>query len=157
MEYVNSLRCGMGYGIPILFEDILTWLGWGILLEQPLSWLGPKKITFGMQAKHGPAQSVNILRLPFVSQKSDVCTVELIIWPMVSRPIRLGIGYLYGAHNQIFLFPFFCRTIVLLFVLGRPLWREDGSVICSVICQWSEPRRTHNHILLSHRFVTMMY
>jgi hypothetical protein len=36
------------------------------------------------------------------------------------------------------------------FVLGRPLWREDGSVICSAICQWSESRRTHTHTLLSH-------
>jgi hypothetical protein len=32
----------------------------------------------------------------------------------------------------------------------RPLWREDGSVICSVITQWSESRRTRNHTLLSH-------
>jgi hypothetical protein len=32
-------------------------------------------------------------------------------------------------------------------------WRsvsQDGSVICSVICQWSESQRTHNHTLLSH-------
>jgi hypothetical protein len=27
---------------------------------------------------------------------------------------------------------------------------EDGSVICSAICQWSDSRRTHNHTLLSH-------
>jgi hypothetical protein len=54
------------------------------------------------------------------------------------------------AHDQIFLFPFFCRTIALLFILGCPLWWEDGSVICSAICQWSESRRTHNYTLLSH-------
>jgi hypothetical protein len=30
------------------------------------------------------------------------------------------------------------------------LWREDGSVICSAICQWSESRSTHNQTLLSH-------
>jgi hypothetical protein len=47
-------------------------------------------------------------------------------------------------------FSFFCRKIALLFVLGRPLWREDGSVICSAICQWSESRRARNHTLLSH-------
>jgi hypothetical protein len=34
--------------------------------------------------------------------------------------------------------------------LGRSLWREDGSGICSAICQWLESRRTHNHTLLSH-------
>jgi hypothetical protein len=34
--------------------------------------------------------------------------------------------------------------------MGRPLWREDGSAICSVITQWSESLRTRNHTLLSH-------
>jgi hypothetical protein len=34
--------------------------------------------------------------------------------------------------------------------VGRPLWREDGSVICSVITQWSESLRTRNHTLLSY-------
>jgi hypothetical protein len=34
--------------------------------------------------------------------------------------------------------------------VGRPLWREDGSAICSVITQWSESLRTRNHPLLSH-------
>jgi hypothetical protein len=33
---------------------------------------------------------------------------------------------------------------------GRPLWREDGSIICSAITHWLESHRTHNHILLSH-------
>jgi hypothetical protein len=32
----------------------------------------------------------------------------------------------------------------------RPLWREDGSTICSVITQWPESFRTRNHTLLSH-------
>jgi hypothetical protein len=32
----------------------------------------------------------------------------------------------------------------------RPLWREDGSAICSAITQWSESLRTRNHTLLSH-------
>jgi hypothetical protein len=34
--------------------------------------------------------------------------------------------------------------------VGRPLWREDGCVICIQIIQWSESRRTRNHTLLSH-------
>jgi hypothetical protein len=34
--------------------------------------------------------------------------------------------------------------------VGRPLWQEHGSAICSVITQWSESCRTHNHTLLSH-------
>jgi hypothetical protein len=40
-------------------------------------------------------------------------------------------------------------TFFLLHV-GRPFWREDGSVICSEITHRLESRRTHNHILLSH-------
>jgi hypothetical protein len=55
-----------------------------------------------------------------------------------------------GPTTRFFLFTFFCRTIALPFVLWRPLWREDGSVICSAMCQWSESQRAHNHTLLSH-------
>jgi hypothetical protein len=69
-------------------------------------------------------------------------------WRSVSQYV-LGVGHPFGAHDQIFLFPFFCRTVALLFVQGHPLWREDGSVTCSAICRWSESRRTHNHTLLS--------
>jgi hypothetical protein len=76
--------------------------------------------------------------------------VELMLWLTVSRPIRLGVRHPFGTRDQIFLFPFFCRTTPLFFVLRCPLWREDGSVICRAICQWSESRRTHNHTLLSH-------
>jgi hypothetical protein len=53
------------------------------------------------------------------------------------------------AYPSRFVF-FFHRTIALLFDMGRPLWREDGSAICSAICQWSESRKTRNHIWLSH-------
>jgi hypothetical protein len=34
--------------------------------------------------------------------------------------------------------------------VGRPLRREDGSAICSVITQWSESLKTRKHISLSH-------
>jgi hypothetical protein len=77
-------------------------------------------------------------------------TLRLTVSPSVNQSVCLGVGHPFGAHDQIFLFPFFCRKIALPFVLGRPLWREDGSAICSAICQWSEPRRTHNHTVLSH-------
>jgi hypothetical protein len=71
-------------------------------------------------------------------------------WQSVSQSVSLGVGHPVEAHDQILIFPFVCRKIDLLFVLGRPLWREDGPVICSAICQWSESRRTRNHTLLSH-------
>jgi hypothetical protein len=76
--------------------------------------------------------------------------VEVTLRLMVSQSECLLVGHPLRAHYQILLFPFFRRKIALLFVLGRPLWREDGSVICSTICEWSELRRTHNHTLLSH-------
>jgi hypothetical protein len=84
------------------------------------------------------------------TQNVNSCWLELMLWPTVSRPIRLGVGHPFGTHDQIFLFPLFWRTVALLFDLGRPLWQEDGSVVCSSICQWWESRRTHNQILLSH-------
>jgi hypothetical protein len=37
--------------------------------------------------------------------------------------------------------------------VGRPLWREDGSAICSVLTEWSESRRTRKHTLLSHQWL----
>jgi hypothetical protein len=36
--------------------------------------------------------------------------------------------------------------------VARPLWREGGSVICSVFTQWSDSQRTRNHALLSHLY-----
>jgi hypothetical protein len=67
------------------------------------------------------------------------------------QSVCLSVGHPFGAHDQILLFFLsFCRRIILLFVLGRPLWREDGSVIRNAICQWTESRKTHNYILLSH-------
>jgi hypothetical protein len=60
------------------------------------------------------------------------------------------LGNPFGSHDQIFLFPLFRQKIALLFVLGRPLWREDRSAMCSAIHQWSESWRTHNRTLLFH-------
>jgi hypothetical protein len=40
--------------------------------------------------------------------------------------------------------------ICSLISVERPLWREDGSAICSVITQWSESLRNLNNSLLSH-------
>jgi hypothetical protein len=51
------------------------------------------------------------------------------------------------ATKYYFLSECFCLSLVSV---GRPLWREDGSAICSVITQWSESLITRNHTLLSH-------
>jgi hypothetical protein len=38
----------------------------------------------------------------------------------------------------------------LLLCVRRPLWWRGGSVFCNAITYCLEPRRAHNHILLSH-------
>jgi hypothetical protein len=65
--------------------------------------------------------------------------------------VSLGIEHPCGTCDQI-LFPvgMFLSEICGLVSIGRSLWREDGSAICSVITQWSESLRTWNHTLLSH-------
>jgi hypothetical protein len=74
-------------------------------------------------------------------------------WCCDRRSVGLSVfvsGTPLGPMTRFSFFPLFCWTIALLFVMGRPLSREDGSVICSVICQWSESQKTHNRTLLSH-------
>jgi hypothetical protein len=89
------------------------------------------------------------LEAPSLMRGHDV-VVEVTLRLAVDQSVCLGVGHPFGAHYQILFFNFFCRKIALFFVFGRPLWREDGSVICSEICQWSDLQGTHNHILLSH-------
>jgi hypothetical protein len=69
----------------------------------------------------------------------------------VSQSVCLGIEHDCGTCDQI-LFPvgMLLSKICGLVSVGRPLWREDGSAIYSVITQWSESSRTRNHTLLSH-------
>jgi hypothetical protein len=100
----------------------------------------------GFQRRTNPSILVPKLFVALANQLSK--SKLLYDWRSVSQYVLVS-GTPLGPMTR-FLFPFFCRKIALLFVLGRPLWREDGSVICSAICQWSESRRTHNHTLLSH-------
>jgi hypothetical protein len=89
----------------------------------------------------------NLGRLVTFSLHSLTFEVEVTLRLTVSQSVSqyvLVSGTPLGPMTKFFL----CRTIALL--LGRPLWREDWSVICSVICQWSESRRTHKHTFLSH-------
>jgi hypothetical protein len=68
-----------------------------------------------------------------------------------SQSVCLGIEYPCGTCDQILLpVGMLLSEIFCLVSIGRPLWREDGSAVCSVITQWSESLRTRNHILLSH-------
>jgi hypothetical protein len=64
-----------------------------------------------------------------------------------------------GSHLEL-MTRFFSSIGNLGFIdVWRPLWREDGSIIYSCNCFWAlpeqalsgpSPRRTHDHILLSH-------
>jgi hypothetical protein len=77
--------------------------------------------------------------------------VEVTLRLTVSQSVCFRIECPSGTYDQI-LFPFgmLLYEICGIVSVGRPLWREDGSAICSVITQWSESLRTGNHILLSH-------
>jgi hypothetical protein len=71
-------------------------------------------------------------------------------WRSVSQSVCLGIEHPCGTCDQILLpVGMLLSEICGLVRVGRLLWREDGSAICSVITQWSESRRTRNHTLLS--------
>jgi hypothetical protein len=50
--------------------------------------------------------------------------------PTVSRPVCLGIKHPYGAYDQILLLSDSCGFVDV----GRPLWREVGSVFYYVRC-----------------------
>jgi hypothetical protein len=66
------------------------------------------------------------------------------------QSVCLGIEHPWGTCDQILLpVGMLLYEICGLVSVERPLWREDGSAICSVITHWSESRRTRNHTLLS--------
>jgi hypothetical protein len=85
--------------------------------------------------------------MSFATQSSVCPKFEVTLWLTVC----LGIEHSCGTCDQI-LFPvgMLLSEICCLVSMGRPPWLEDESAICSVITQWSESLRTHNHTLLSH-------
>jgi hypothetical protein len=73
----------------------------------------------------------------------------LILQPMVSRPVCLGVEHQFGAYDQILIS--LCLSIIFIVLHIRlPLWREDRSIVSSAITHWSESHRTRNHTSLFH-------
>jgi hypothetical protein len=62
--------------------------------------------------------------LNFTSYTKLMDEVEVILRLTAGQSViltGLGVGHPFGVNDQILLFPFFCRTIALPFVLRRPL------------------------------------
>jgi hypothetical protein len=87
---------------------------------------------------------------PLITAVTTIRSRLLYDWRSVSQ-LCLGIEHPCGTCDQILLpVGMLLSEICGLVSVGFPLWREDGSSICSVITQWSESLRTRNHTLLSH-------
>jgi hypothetical protein len=75
------------------------------------------------------------------------------LFPEVSLrlTVSFAIEHPYDTCDQILLpFGMLLSEICSFVSVGRHLWREDESAICSVITKWSQSLRTRNHTLLSH-------
>jgi hypothetical protein len=90
-------------------------------------------------------------RLPHLSQSQSYITTDgqsaILSWCRV----------LLWTQDQIsFLFFSLVSDNCLNIEVGRPVWREDGSVLPSAVTHWSELRITHNHTLLPHLILTFV-
>jgi hypothetical protein len=70
---------------------------------------------------------------------------EVTLWVTVSQSVLVS-SILEGLATRYNLLSEICGLVSI----GRPLWLEDASAICSAITKWFESRRTRNHTLLSH-------
>jgi hypothetical protein len=68
----------------------------------------------------------------------------------VSQSVLISSTLVGSTTRYYFLPECCCLKICCVVSVGRPLWREDGSVVCTIITQWSESHRTLNNTLLSH-------
>jgi hypothetical protein len=73
---------------------------------------------------------------PHIISKGGGMNLNLMLWPMVSRPVCLGIKHPSGAYDQILIISDSCGFVYL----GRPFWREDGSVVYN--CYWPSPAQS---------------
>jgi hypothetical protein len=75
---------------------------------------------------------------------------EVTLQPTVSRSVGQSVCLGVKPTLGLVTIYYFLSESCCLDYVGRPLWREDGSAVCSAITQRSESRRTRNQTLLSH-------
>jgi hypothetical protein len=73
--------------------------------------------------------------------------MELNLRSTVSRSVCIGVGPPFEAHDQILHFLY--SDIYLFLYVGRPLWREDGSVSCSAHCRHQVPQNLRPNLTVS--------
>jgi hypothetical protein len=80
----------------------------------------------------------------------DTWTVVQVIAAKFKPFIFSELGFALSSSSSSYIATDGQILIFFLLHVRRPLWREDGSVICSAITHWLESRKTRYHILLSH-------
>jgi hypothetical protein len=83
--------------------------------------------------------------LRYSSRWSTHLKVKVTLRLTVSQSVCLGVEPNLGLVTRYYFLSENC-----LVSMGHPLWREDGSAVCSAITKWSGSRRARNHTLLSH-------
>jgi hypothetical protein len=75
-----------------------------------------------------------------------IVEVKVTLQLMVSHSVYLGVESTLGLVTRYYFLSGSCSLVSI----GRLLWPDDRSEVCSAITQCSESRRTHNHTSLSH-------
>jgi hypothetical protein len=70
------------------------------------------------------------LKTLYTSQMDRLVKVKVLLRPTASRPVCLGVKHPYGPKTRFSLLSDSCGFVVV----GRPLWREDGSAVYN--CYW---------------------
>jgi hypothetical protein len=107
----------------------------GGVLQRPafyFNWLlYPKPLLYIFLKLWNRKHCISLL-LPFFTKPE--LELELFLRPTVSRPVRLGTGPPFGTLDQMLsCTSFFLFDSYIILISMRPLWRENGSVVYSVI------------------------
>jgi hypothetical protein len=123
-DYVSQLSSS---GILfVVFSNVDKWLAWPLL---------DRTTTLVTQLLCPLISHLNC-RLPCHSATTVQVQVQVqvILRPTVSRPVLPGVMSLLERVTRCYI-SLSDNYLVLFFHIGRPLWREDGSVISSIMTQ----------------------